>query len=43
MKDSVQLNNSYNASRNTPIVIGVGESVKFTASSIYSRNSVSFM
>ena len=43
VKDSVQLNNNYNTSRNQPIVIGVGETVNFTASSIYSRKNISFM
>ena len=43
VKDSVQLNNNYNASRSQPIVIGVGETVNFTAFSIYNRNNISFM
>ena len=43
VKDSVQLNNSKNASRNEPIVIGVGETVSFTASSIYSKTTISYM
>ena len=40
VKDAVQLHNNYNVSY---IVIGVGETVKFTASSIYNRKSVTFM
>ena len=43
VKDSVQLNNNYNTSRNQPIVIGVGETLNFTASSIYNRKNISFM
>ena len=43
VKDSVQLNNNKNASRNEPIVIGVGDTVSFTASSIYSKTTISYM